>query len=110
MTKRPTEKDARDLHKRALALGTSTAASLSNAAREQIATIAEHSEQLHHLDIDKARHEAFRPISHAVVTLASLVRDDTGQQPFYQNVLSDGERRWWRLVTTERPATQSLLG
>ena len=81
---RPTEKDARDLHKRALALGTSGAANLSNAAQEQIATIAEHSEHLHHLDIDKARHEAFRPISHAVVTLASLVRNDTGQQPFYQ--------------------------
>jgi Cu(I)/Ag(I) efflux system membrane fusion protein len=36
--------------------------------------VAEHSEHLHHLELDRARLEAFRPISHAVVTLATLVR------------------------------------
>ena len=42
----------------------------------ELAVVAQHSEHLHHLEIDKARLEAFRPISHAVVTLATLVRGD----------------------------------
>jgi hypothetical protein len=52
-------------------------------AQTQISEIAKHSEHLHQLDIEKARHEAFRPISHAVVTLATIARGDFANQPFF---------------------------
>lgn len=81
---RPTEMDTTELHDLAVGLGLSSNSNVSAAAREQIAAIAKHSEHLHHLDIDKARLEAFRPISHAIVTLASLVRNNDAQQSFHQ--------------------------
>ena len=37
-----------------------------------------------HLEIDNARHDAFRPISHAIVKLASHVRGDQASEPFHQ--------------------------
>ena len=52
-------------------------------AQSQLATIAEHSQQFQGLDLERARHDAFRPISHAVVTLATLVRGSQAQQPFH---------------------------
>ena len=45
---------------------------------QEIATQAEH---LHHLDLAGAR-KAFKPISHAIVTLATQIRSDHSQQPF----------------------------
>ncbi len=50
----------------------------SRAAHQQLAIIRAKSEHLHHLDLAAARLEAFRPISHAVVTLATIVR---GEEP-----------------------------
>lgn len=81
---RPTEADAGELRRTSLALSASTEPGLSKAAQELIATIAKHSEHLHHLEIDKARHDAFRPISHAIVKLASHVRGDQASEPFHQ--------------------------
>ena len=77
----PTEADATTLYRLARFLETEPA--LSEDAHDQLANIVKHSEHLHHLDIDRARHEAFRPISHAVVTLASLVRGEGAEQPFH---------------------------
>ncbi len=77
----PMEADANRLHQLAILLESDT--SLSEEARSELEAIAKHSEHLHHLDLDKARHEAFRPISHAVVKLASLVRGDAARQPFH---------------------------
>ena len=81
---RPTEADAGELRRTSLSLSASTEPGLSKAAQELIATIAKHSEHLHHLEIDKARHDAFRPISHAIVKLASHVRGDQASEPFHQ--------------------------
>jgi len=81
---RPTEADAGELRRTSLSLSASTEPGLSNAAQELIATIAKHSEHLHHLEIDKARHDAFRPISHAIVKLASHIRSDQASEPFHQ--------------------------
>jgi Cu(I)/Ag(I) efflux system membrane fusion protein len=43
--------------------------------------IATHAEHLHHLDLAGAR-KAFKPISHAVVTLATQIRSSTAKQSF----------------------------
>ncbi len=81
---RPAEADAGELRRTSLSLSASTEPGLSKAAQELIATIAKHSEHLHHLEIDKARHDVFRPISHAIVKLASHIRSDQASEPFHQ--------------------------
>jgi Cu(I)/Ag(I) efflux system membrane fusion protein len=55
---------------------------LSKPVREQLKSIAQHSEHLHHMTIEAARLDAFRPISHAIITLASRVRSGDAKQPF----------------------------
>ena len=52
-------------------------------AQTQLKIIAKHSEHLHHLELQKARLDAFRPISHAIVTLATLVRGSSGDGSFH---------------------------
>lgn len=81
---RPTESDANELRRISLALSEATDLGLSSTAKELISSIARHSEHIHHLEIDQARHDAFRPISHAIVKLASLVRSDRASEPFHQ--------------------------
>jgi Cu(I)/Ag(I) efflux system membrane fusion protein len=78
---KPSEVDVTTLHQLAKILASDPV--LLGQARESLAEIAEHSENLHHLELTPARHEAFRPISHAVVKLASLVRGETAHQPFH---------------------------
>lgn len=80
--KLPPAEDATRLFQ--LATKLSQDASLRPEVRRELTTIAEHSEHLHYLEIDQARHESFRPISHAMVTLASQVRGSDSQQTFYQ--------------------------
>ena len=77
---RPNPKDAEMLHDNAqwLADHDDTPA----AATGPLRTIARHSEHLHHLDLVEARHDAFRPISHAVLTLAASVRGEFADEPF----------------------------
>lgn len=79
--KPPAAEDAALLHETAARLKTDE--TLSADAGKQLDAIAEHSEHLHHLKIDAARLEAFRPLSHAVVTLATLVRGASAQEPFH---------------------------
>lgn len=43
--------------------------------------VAAKSEHLHHMELDAARKE-FKPISHAVVTMATQARGDNAEQPF----------------------------
>ncbi len=76
----PSESDVLPLHQLAQDLSESSA--LSKGAREQLSIIAEKSEHLHHREIDEARLEAFRPISHAIVELGTLVRGADAQQAF----------------------------
>lgn len=78
----PAESDAQSLHRLATIL--SGSAELSEPTRESLQEIATHSEHLHHLPMDKARHDAFRPISHAVVTLATLIRGQNATVPVFQ--------------------------
>ncbi len=66
-----------------LAADLSDIAGLPDAAREQLAVIAKHSEHLHHMSIEDARLQAFRPVSHAIVTLATQVRGATGTVEFH---------------------------
>jgi Cu(I)/Ag(I) efflux system membrane fusion protein len=65
----------------------STAAELSNStdipagARKLTSDLAINAEHLHHMDLAGAR-KAFKPISHAVVTLATQIRSEDAEQPF----------------------------
>jgi Cu(I)/Ag(I) efflux system membrane fusion protein len=55
--------------------------SFSESLRELTGQIAKEAEHLHHMDLNAAR-KAFKPISHAVVTLATQVRGAGAQQSF----------------------------
>ena len=79
--KKPSDADAVKLHQ--LALRLQSTGSLPARVQEKLVQIVRHSEHLHHLDLDKARHDAFRPISHAIVPLAALVRGETATQSFH---------------------------
>jgi Cu(I)/Ag(I) efflux system membrane fusion protein len=54
---------------------------LPDGARKLADEIAKHAEHLHHMDLADSR-KAFKPISHAVVTLATQVRSSAAEQPF----------------------------
>ncbi|MEW4530725.1 efflux RND transporter periplasmic adaptor subunit [Maioricimonas sp. JC845] len=77
---RPSEDSALRLHTLAERLAASD--DIPEQARPLLTEIAEQSKHLHHLDIDRARHEAFRPISHAIVELATQLRGSGAEQPF----------------------------
>jgi Cu(I)/Ag(I) efflux system membrane fusion protein len=77
--KKPPEGPAQSLHKAALDL--SIDASLPKEAVKLVKEVAAKSEHLHHLDLTGARRE-FKPISHAVVTLATQVRSAEAKEPF----------------------------
>ena len=69
---KPSEQDSVTLHQIASELAGN--ADLPDSVRQLLVVIAEKSEHLHHLEIEPARLQAFRPISHAVVTLSTQVR------------------------------------
>ncbi len=77
--KKPPEGPAQSLHKAAIEL--SGDKSLPKGAVKLVKEIAAKSEHLHHLDLTGARRE-FKPISHAVITLATEVRSAEANQPF----------------------------
>jgi len=77
-----TEEKSIRLHKAAVALADSV--ELSEAVRDEMKIIAKKSEHLHHMTIEKARLDAFRPISHSVVRLASQIRSEDVTVSFYQ--------------------------
>jgi hypothetical protein len=57
------------------------ASELPEPSRELMKKIATEAEHLHHLDLAAAR-KAFKPISHAVVTLSTQVRGANSREPF----------------------------
>ncbi len=76
----PEEAQARALFRTATELAETE--QLPEVAQEQVQEIAKYSEHLHHMEIEQARLEAFRPISHAVVRLAATTRGDQATQAF----------------------------
>jgi Cu(I)/Ag(I) efflux system membrane fusion protein len=54
---------------------------LPEASRKLLQEVATQAEHLHHMDLAGAR-MAFKPISHAIVTLATQLRGAAAQQPF----------------------------
>jgi Cu(I)/Ag(I) efflux system membrane fusion protein len=65
-------------------------------ARKIIGNIATDAKHLHHMDLAGVR-KAFKPISHAVVTLATQLRSDDAQQSFihfYCPMVPDGGGDW----------------
>jgi Cu(I)/Ag(I) efflux system membrane fusion protein len=92
--KTPSADSAQALHKAALAL--SSNASLPAASAMLAQAIAAKSEHLHHMELTGARKD-FKPISHAIVTLASQVRGEGAQNSFthfYCPMVKDGGGDW----------------
>jgi Cu(I)/Ag(I) efflux system membrane fusion protein len=77
--KKPLPEVAQDLHGTANELAQNHA--LPDAPAKLLQQIATESEHLHHMDIAGAR-KAFKPISHAVVTLATQVRSEGARNSF----------------------------
>jgi membrane fusion protein, copper/silver efflux system len=91
---KPPASSAQALHKAALALSGTPA--LPAASARLVQAIAAKSEHLHHQDLAGARKD-FKPISHAIVTLASQVRREGAQNSFthfYCPMVEDGGGDW----------------
>ena len=97
----PPQKDLTELHSLATRLAADQ--NLSTEARNQLSEIATNSEHLDHLDLKQIRHDAFRPISHAIIKLASVARGSQGQQAFQQlfcPMVEGGSGDWLQAETT----------
>lgn len=75
--RKPGMKTAAALHR----IASQLAVTLPAAVRPHLNTIASSSEHLHHLKLAEAR-KSFKPISHAIVTLATQLRGDRSRQSF----------------------------
>lgn len=92
--RQPSAADAQALHETAAKLSDDGA--LTESSREVTKEIAAQSEHLHHLDLAGAR-KAFRPISQAVLVLASQVRSEGAREEFthfYCPMVPDGGGDW----------------
>jgi Cu(I)/Ag(I) efflux system membrane fusion protein len=92
--KMPPASSAQALHKAALLLSSDAAIPAASARLAQ--AIVAKSEHLHHMDLANARKD-FKPISHAVVTLASQVRSEGAKNSFthfYCPMVKDGGGDW----------------
>lgn len=78
----PGDDDAEALHRLATTLAKSD--ELPQEAYAELEVIAKHSQHLSHLELARTRLEAFRPISHSIIRLASLVRGTESPRPFHQ--------------------------
>lgn len=77
--KKPSSEAAQALHAAASKLAKDEA--LPEAATKLLTDVAAKSEHLHHMELAEAR-KGFKPISHAIVTLASQLRSENAQGPF----------------------------
>jgi Cu(I)/Ag(I) efflux system membrane fusion protein len=77
--KTPPAAAAQSLHRAAVDLASDT--TLGAPVLERLHEIATNAEHLHHQDLAAAR-QSFKPISHAVVALATEVRSEAADQPF----------------------------
>jgi Cu(I)/Ag(I) efflux system membrane fusion protein len=90
----PSAKAAQLLHSSAAQLEKDSR--LPETASKLITEVTQHSEHLHHFDLAGARKE-FKPISHAVVTLATQVRGDAAKSTlthFYCPMVKGGGGDW----------------
>jgi multidrug efflux pump subunit AcrA (membrane-fusion protein) len=93
--RKPSEKHAAALHQLAAALADNS--DLPESARRLLVVVVDRSQHLHHMKIDAARLDAFRPISHAVVELAASIRsaDPTRQfTHFFCPMVKGGGGDW----------------
>ena len=77
--KKPSAAAAQAIHQSAAKLADDPA--FPEVAKKLVQEVAVKSEHLHHMDLAEAR-KGFKPISHAIVTLASQVRSERAQNPF----------------------------
>jgi Cu(I)/Ag(I) efflux system membrane fusion protein len=77
--KTPPAEAAQALHRAAVDLASDT--TLAAPVLERLHAIATNAEHLHHQELTAAR-QSFKPISHAVVALATEVRSEGADQPF----------------------------
>lgn len=95
--------DAQKLHRLADELETNSA--LPTNARDHLRTIVRESEHLSHKPLAATRLEQFRPISHAVVPLATLVRGEEASAPYHHMfcpMVKGGRGDWLQNTKTLR--------
>ena len=105
--KKPPPAAAEAMHKAATELGSD--ATLPEASAKLVQQIAAESEHLHHMDLAGAR-KAFKPISHAVVTLATQVRSEEAAEFIHALLLPDGSRWGRRLAAAGGELSNPYFG
>jgi len=91
---KPSMKSATTVHRLAKELSDSSA--LPEMSREQLRSIIQPAEHLHHMELPAAR-QAFKTISHAIVTLATQVRGAESTKPlihFFCPMVKGGSGDW----------------
>ena len=92
--KKPAEESSLSLHELATELTSSE--DVTDQAKEQLSIVTENAEHLHHLPLEEARMQ-FKPISHAILQLATQIRgegNDRVFRHFFCPMVKEGEGDW----------------
>ena len=92
--KKPAEESSLSLHELATELTSSE--DVTDQAKEQLSIVTENAEHLHHLPLEEARMQ-FKPISHAILQLATQIRGEGNERVFrhfFCPMVKEGEGDW----------------
>ncbi|MEE3032309.1 MAG: efflux RND transporter periplasmic adaptor subunit, partial [Planctomycetota bacterium] len=92
--KKPVEESSLSLHELSTQLTSSE--DVTDQAKEQLSIVTENAEHLHHLPLEEARMQ-FKPISHAILELATQIRGEGNERVFrhfFCPMVKEGEGDW----------------
>ena len=92
--KKPVEESSLSLHELSTQLTSSE--DVTDQAKEQLSIVTENAEHLHHLPLEEARMQ-FKPISHAILELATQIRGKGNERVFrhfFCPMVKEGEGDW----------------
>ena len=92
--KKPVEESSLSLHELSTQLTSSE--DVTDQAKEQLSIVTENAEHLHHLPLEQARMQ-FKPISHAILELATQIRGEGNERifrHFFCPMVKEGEGDW----------------
>ena len=92
--KKPVEESSLSLHELSTQLTSSE--DVTDQAKEQLSIVTENAEHLHHLPLEQARMQ-FKPISHAILELATQIRGEGNERVFrhfFCPMVKEGEGDW----------------
>ena len=91
---KPVEESSLSLHELSTQLTSSE--DVTDQAKEQLSIVTENAEHLHHLPLEEARMQ-FKPISHAILELATQIRGEGNERVFrhfFCPMVKEGEGDW----------------